>query len=97
MPALITCPACRASVESGPQCRRCKADLSLLFALESRRDAVLAAARRSLAVGRADVALALAHGAERLRRGEDARRLIATAHLLRREFAAARQWHAGRG
>jgi hypothetical protein len=97
MPAPITCPVCRASVDSGPQCRRCKADLSLLFALEARRDAVLTAARRSLAAGQTDVALALAHGAERLRRGEDARRVIAVLHLLRREFAAARQWIRGAG
>jgi hypothetical protein len=93
MPAPIACPVCRASVEAGPLCRRCKADLSLLFALEARRDALLAAARRSLAAGRADAALALAHGAERLRRGEDARRLIAAAHLLLRDFAAAWQWY----
>ena len=94
MPAPIACPVCRASVETGPQCRRCKADLSLLFALEARRDAVLAAARRSLAAGRADAALTLAQGAERLRRGEDARRLIAAAHLLLRDFAAAWRWYA---
>ncbi len=90
----IACPVCRARVESGPQCRRCKADLSLLFALEARRDAALAAARRALAVGRADEVLALARGAELLRRGADARRLIAAAHLLLRNFAAAWQWTA---
>jgi hypothetical protein len=92
MPGPIACPVCRASVEAGPQCRRCKADLALLFALEARRDSALVAARRSLAEGRADVGLALAQRAEQLRRGEDARRLIAVAHLLRRDFAAARQW-----
>jgi hypothetical protein len=85
----IPCPVCRARVESGPQCRRCKADLSLLFTLEARRDAALAAARRSLAAGRTDEALTLARGAEQLRRGDDSRRLIAAAHLLRRDFAAA--------
>jgi hypothetical protein len=94
MAEAITCPVCRARVESGPQCRRCKADLSLLFALEARRDAALAAARRSLAEGRAGDALALARGAEQLRRGADARRLIAAAHLLRRDFAAAWHWYA---
>jgi hypothetical protein len=90
----ITCPVCRARVESGPQCRRCKADLSLLFALETRREAVLIQARRLLAAERPDEALALAQGAEQLRRGEDARRLITVAHLLRRDLAAA--WHAAR-
>jgi hypothetical protein len=90
----IPCPVCRARVESGPLCRRCKADLSLLFALEARRDAALAAARRALAAGRADEALARAAEAEQLRHGADARRLIALAHLLRRDFAAAWQWYA---
>jgi hypothetical protein len=94
MAEAIICPVCRARVESGPSCRRCKADLSLLFVLEARRDAVLAAARRFLASGQADEALALAQGAEHLRRGEDARRLIAIAHLLRGDFAAAWRWYA---
>jgi len=85
----ITCPVCRASVESGPQCRRCKADLSLLFALEARREAALSQARQSLAADRPDEALLLARGADQLRHGDDARRLIVLAHLLRREFAAA--------
>ena len=40
-----------------------------------------------------DDALTLARGAEQLRRGADARRLIAAAHLLRRDFAAAWQWY----
>ena len=31
------CPVCRARVEPGPQCRRCKADLSLLVSLEDQR------------------------------------------------------------
>ncbi|HKI32427.1 MAG TPA: hypothetical protein VKA46_11205 [Gemmataceae bacterium] len=90
----ITCPVCRARVESGPQCRRCKADLSLLFALEARRDAALAAAHRALAAGQPDKALAAARGAEVLRHGEDAGHLIAAAHLLRREFEAAWYWYA---
>ncbi|MFI5337882.1 MAG: hypothetical protein ACHQ5A_13925 [Opitutales bacterium] len=87
----VTCPVCRARVEVGPQCRRCKADLGLLFALEARRDAVLAAARQALSTGRAQEAIALAEGAEQLRRGSDARRLIAAAHLWLRDFRAA--WH----
>src|SRR5579884_3906845 len=73
----ITCPVCRARVETGPQCRRCKADLSLLFALEGRRDVALAAARRALAAGRAEEALTSAREAEQLRHGADARRLMA--------------------
>ena len=93
MAEAIACPVCRARVETGPLCRRCKADLSLLFALEARREAALAAARRSLADGRPEEALVLAWGAEQLRRSPDARRLIAVAHLLRRDFAAAWRWY----
>jgi hypothetical protein len=85
----IPCPVCRARPETGPQCRRCKADLTLLFALEAQRDSALLEARRSLAAGRPGEALALAHGADRLRRGSDARRLMAAAHLVRRDFASA--------
>jgi hypothetical protein len=33
----MRCPVCRAEVEQGPQCRRCRADLSLLFALDRQR------------------------------------------------------------
>jgi len=91
----VTCPVCRARVESGPQCRRCKADLTLLFALEARRDAVLAAARHALSSACLDEAIALAEGAEQLRRGGDARRLMAAAHLLRRDFRAAWGWYHG--
>ncbi len=94
MAEAISCPVCRARVDAGPLCRRCKADLTLLFALEARRDAVLTAARQSLANGRPEEALALAQWAEQLRRGADARRLIAAAYLLRRDFAAAWRWYA---
>jgi hypothetical protein len=87
----IICPVCRARVESGPQCRRCKADLSLLLALEARRETVLIQARRSLAANQPDEALTQAREAQHLRHGDDARRLIAAAYLLRREFAAAWQ------
>ena len=35
--ALIRCPLCKADNLEGPACRRCKADLSMLFRLEERR------------------------------------------------------------
>ena len=38
------CPVCKADNSQGPQCRRCKADLSLLFALEEQRRRTLAEA-----------------------------------------------------
>jgi hypothetical protein len=47
----MRCPVCRAAVQSGPQCRRCKADLSLLLAFRAglRRRAVEALLRRDFA------------------------------------------------
>ena len=41
----VPCPCCKASNDTGPACRRCKADLSLLFAVESERVSLVAAAR----------------------------------------------------
>ena len=44
----MRCPVCRAAVQQGPQCRRCKADLSLLLAFRAglRRRAAEALLRR---------------------------------------------------
>ena len=40
----MRCPVCRAEVEQGPNCRRCRADLAMLFTLEEQRARALAAA-----------------------------------------------------
>src|SRR5260370_1067423 len=92
----MRCPVCRAENTSGPQCRRCRADLSLLFALEERRARLLAAAQTAVQRGDADETVRLASAAERLRRGDDARRLVALGHLLDGDFAGAwRSYAAG--
>ena len=85
----IRCPVCRAVNEAGPACRRCKADLSLLFALEAERDALLAAAHRDAAEGRYAAAAAEANRAHELRRGESSARLRAALRLLAGDFAGA--------
>jgi hypothetical protein len=85
----LPCPCCRASNDAGPACRRCKADLSLLFALEENRDALLTAARRLAAQGRFADALRSVDEADSLRRGDDCRRLRAAFLLLSRDFPAA--------
>ncbi len=54
--ATMVCPVCKAENAAGPACRRCKADLSLLFQLEEQRERTLAAARRLLAARRMDEA-----------------------------------------
>jgi hypothetical protein len=87
----MRCPVCKADNAQGPQCRRCKADLTLLFTLEEQRERVLGEARRSLRRGEWREALRHAETADWLRRGDDSCRLRAAAHLLGREFAAAWQ------
>ncbi|MBL8866284.1 MAG: hypothetical protein JNK93_12055 [Planctomycetia bacterium] len=89
----VACPCCRASNDAGPNCRRCSADLSLLFRLESDRAALLAQASGELAMGRPDTALAAIAQAESLRPGDDLARLRAVAHLLNRDFPAALRGH----
>ncbi len=85
----MRCPVCRAEVEEVPQCRRCRADLSLLVELEKHRQHVLAAAYRCLRQGRYQQAFALSEGAEALRRDDDTRQLRALIYLLQRDFAKA--------
>jgi hypothetical protein len=86
---MMRCPVCRAEVEQGPNCRRCRADLSLVFTLQAQRAEVLAVARAALAEGRLSQALAAAEGAETLRAGPDARRVQALVWLLRGDFPRA--------
>ncbi len=87
----MRCPVCRAENDQGPQCRRCRADLGLLFRLEEQRDRALAAARNALAEADAWLALARLNEAEDLRRDEESRRLRAVAYLLMRDFDGAWQ------
>jgi hypothetical protein len=85
----LPCPVCRAVNDAGPACRRCKADLSLCFAVEARRARALADAVREVAAGNLAAALAVAEEAHALRHGQDVRRLQALIHLRRRDFARA--------
>jgi len=87
----MRCPACAAENTQGPLCRRCRADLSLLFALEEQRREALGAARRHLLAGDGTAALSLAQYAQRLRSDVESWQVLALAHLMRRDFAAA--WH----
>jgi len=85
----MRCPVCKADNSQGPQCRRCKADLSLLFALEEQRRRTLAEARHCLRRGEWPAALEHAESANWMRGDEESRRLMAMVHLLGRDFAAA--------
>ena len=89
----MRCPVCRADNDTGPLCRRCKADLAPLFELEARRTALLDVA--ACAAARADGA-GVVHSARQallLYRGTDALRWLAVGHLLQRQFSdAVRCW-----
>jgi hypothetical protein len=89
----IRCPVCRADNPEGPSCRRCRADLALLFRLEQQRERALGRARRHALAGEAEASLREARRAHGLRQGEDSRRLLALGHLLSRDFAGAWRWY----
>ena len=89
----VPCPCCKATNETGPNCRRCKADLSLLFDLEERRMRLIEAARDLAREARLQDSLAILEQAAQLRSGADVHRLRAALSLLARDFPAALQSH----
>jgi hypothetical protein len=90
----VPCPCCKASNDTGPACRRCKADLSLLFAVEDERASLVAAARTLAAESRHSESLAALERAAQLRRTDDVLRLRAAVRLLARDFdGALRAYH----
>jgi hypothetical protein len=90
---LLPCPVCRAENPSGPACRRCRADLSLLAAVEARRDSHLTRARAAIHDRQFDVALNELADAERLRFGPDVRQLRACTFLFMGDFSSALAEH----
>jgi hypothetical protein len=85
----MRCPVCKADNNETPQCRRCKADLSLLVALERRRERALENACNRLANGDSAGALAAARMAHGLKRDETSRRVLALARLFTGDHAGA--------
>lgn len=95
IPAMtLTCPCCRASNETAT-CRRCKADLSLLVAVEVRREYHLALARRYAADLKCADALAHVDCANRLRPADDTLQLRAALLLLNGQFDRALRTYDG--
>ncbi len=88
----MRCPVCRAAVSQGPQCPRCRADLSLLLAVEERARNLLGRAADALQAGRPQEALTLLDEADHVHASSEGRRLRALAFLLDRDFAGA--WRA---
>jgi hypothetical protein len=85
----MRCPVCRAEVSEGPQCRRCRADLSLLFRLEEQRRQALVLAYQCASQGDWRRAGALAEGVDTLRSDRDSQRLRAVVALGSGDFARA--------
>jgi hypothetical protein len=85
----MRCPVCKVENDQGPTCRRCKADLSLLFALEDQRTLALERAVRGIAEGQAEEAYREACRADAMRRDEHSLKVRAVAALLARDFAGA--------
>jgi hypothetical protein len=89
----VRCPVCKADNTAGPNCRRCKADLTLLFALEEQREQELRAVGDHLGAERWTEAAGAAARADGLRRDEESLRLLAVTALLCRDFARAWTWY----
>lgn len=85
----IPCPCCRAANDTGPACRRCKADLCLLFAIAEQRASLVAEAQSLAAEGKFAEALRSLEEADALRSGDDVRQLRAVVLLASGDFAAA--------
>ena len=85
----VPCPCCKASNDAGPSCRRCKADLASLFAVDAQRTVILTEARRLAVESRFAESLAALDRAAQLRRDADVSRARAVVLLLAREFPAA--------
>ena len=88
MPTL-TCPVCKAQLDQGPHCRRCRADLSLLFDLHEQRQRLVAAAYLAAAGGRGKDVLSLAERAETIKRDAETKRLRALGFLLEHDYPEA--------
>jgi hypothetical protein len=89
----MRCPVCRADNNEGPNCRRCRADLSLLFALEERRTELLRQARARANQGDWPALVRLAEQAHALRHNADAAQLAAVGWLMQGDRTRAWQWY----
>jgi hypothetical protein len=89
----LACPVCKAENAAGPTCRRCKADLAMLFALDQQRSALLARSRQSLHRGDECEALRTARQANDLRSDRESLRWLTLMLMLAEDFGEAWQIH----
>ena len=86
---MLRCPVCKAENMSGPACRRCKADLTMLTALEEQRIEKLSQTRQAFIESRFDDALRHALDANSLRQGADAQHWLALLFFVSENFREA--------
>src|SRR5262245_30841405 len=86
---ILRCPVCRADNTAPPACRRCKADLSMLWTVETERADRLARAAAAAWCGNLDDALEELEMAAELRQDQDVQRMKACVHLLAGDYESA--------
>lgn len=91
----MRCPVCRAESNVGPSCRRCRADLSLLFQLEDQRAVLLQQAQTQAARGNWPELIRLAKEIRKLREDNDAAQLEAIGWLMEGNFQKAWEKYPG--
>jgi len=89
MTITVRCSACRADNSEGTACRRCKADLSLLWGLERQRAQLIFRADHARAAGDWEAFEKQLRAAAAIRDGADTARLLALSNLKSGRFADA--------
>ena len=92
----MRCPTCGARQALAEICRRCKCDLSLTVAAHRRRSQLRTRCLVQLRAGQPDAALRAANELHALAPDADSIRLLAIAHLLHGDYAAAVRTLVGR-
>ena len=88
-PATFRCPTCRAQQELSDMCRRCKCDLRLLRAAEQAYNHHRTECLSELKNNRPISAMACARECDRLRPGEESRKLLSVCSLVAGDWATA--------
>jgi hypothetical protein len=88
-PETLKCPVCKADNSSGPNCRRCKADLAMMWTLEGARTHHIKLARSAAEENDLELALEKLANARELRSGPDLVKLRACVCLLAGDFESA--------
>lgn len=91
VPGELRCPTCGARQAWADVCRRCKCDLSLVVAAYRRRNELRTQCLAELRRHRPDAALRATGELHALAPDADSTRLLAIAHLLHGDYAAAVQ------